>query len=54
MLGTCPIAPAGTVTGYSIPVLPQAGESIFLPLGQPELPFAGAEGRLLCACERHL
>lgn len=28
-----------TVTSCSFPVLPRAGESIFPPLGQPELPF---------------
>lgn len=38
VLGT---RPTGTVTSCSFPVLPQAGESIFPPLGQPELPFAG-------------
>lgn len=36
VLGTQPTA---TVTSCSFPVLPRAGESIFPPLGQPELPF---------------
>lgn len=33
--------PTATVTSCSFPALPQAGESIFPPLGQPELPFPG-------------
>lgn len=39
--GTRPLAPPVA------PVPPQAGESIFPPLGQPELPLAG-EGIALC------